>query len=76
MDGVTNEYLEARVPVMDRSKDEMHDKGKGHSTELEYLSFILDAHVDEAIRLVKTELLPNLRKYTGLSNSRSPLFHV
>ena len=76
MVGVNNEYLEARVPLVDRSIDKRHDKGKRHSIELEYLSFILGAHIDEAMKLVKMELLANLYKYMELSNPRSPIFHV
>ena len=50
-------------------KNEMHEQGKRHSLDLKYISYIIDAQVDEAIELVKTELLPNLCKYVESSNS-------
>jgi len=57
---------------MEKPKDEMHDKGKRHSLKLEDLSFILDAHVDEAKRVVETELLPYLYKYIELCSNPRP----
>jgi hypothetical protein len=57
---------------MEKPKDEMHSKGKRHLLKLEDLAFILDAHVDEAKRVVETELLSYLYKYTELCSNPRP----
>ena len=57
---------------MEKPKDEMHDKGKRRSLKLEDLAFILDAHVDEAKKLVEMELIPYLYKYTELCSNPRP----
>ncbi len=57
---------------MEKFKDEMHDKGNGHFMNLDELTGILDAHVDEARKLVEAELVPYVYKYTRLCNSPRP----
>ena len=57
---------------MEKPKDEIHNKGKRYLLKLEDLAFILDAHVDEAKKLVETELLPSLCKYIELCSNPRP----
>jgi len=58
--------------MMEKFKEEMHDKRKRNSMKLEDLIIILDAHVDEAKKLVETELLPYLCKYIELCSNPRP----
>ncbi len=57
---------------MEKHKDEMHDNGKRYSLRVEDLATILEAHVDEAIKLVEEELLPYIYKYTELCGNPRP----
>ena len=57
---------------MEKPKDEIHNKGKRYLLKLEDLAFILDAHVDEAKKLVEMELLPYLYKYIELCSDPRP----
>jgi hypothetical protein len=56
---------------MEKLKEETHDKIKRYSIKHEDLVSIL-AIVDEAIKLVETELLPYLYKYKELCSNPLP----
>jgi len=57
---------------MEKPEDGTHTKGKRILSSLEDLVFILDTHVDEAIKLVETELVPYLSQYIELCSKPQP----
>ena len=57
--------------MMEKPKEEMHDKRRRYSIKQEDLVSILDI-VDEVEKIVETELLPYLYKYIELCSNPRP----
>ena len=57
---------------MEKPEDGTYTEGKRYLSSLEDLVFILDTHVDEAIKLVETELVPYLSQYIEYCSNPRP----
>ena len=57
---------------MEQLDDEMYDKRPKYLLKLEELASVLGVHVNEAITLVETELLPYSYKYILLCKNSAP----
>jgi hypothetical protein len=53
---------------MEHPKYEKDNKSKRYKLEMEELASIVDAHVDEAIKLIESELLSYVHKHILLRN--------
>lgn len=57
---------------MEQLDDEMYDKRPRYLLKLEELASVLNVHVNEAITLVETELLPYLYEYILQCKNSAP----